>query len=1050
MKKRIIPAILLLALAATACTQELSESITTVRTFDTFSATIAEEPATRLHMESATALSWDNGDAIGVFSDLHPEPVMFVMGEDGHFHGEAISGTEFVAYSPYGDLVKNGSRLEIKGWFLESFDRYPGRHLPILAKATDNNLSFKQVCGVIHIFVTGSGNWDYILLYGNNNETVSSESFIDYTEEKPVLQYEGTEFYICRHYNGNIEASQGLDIYFPLAPAVFENGFTLEIGGSEGTASKSTSKRVVIERGKMLSYTLNTDELSLDPVNPVNDGSISAEEKEALIAIYNAMDGPNWKNSENWCSDREVDSWFNVSVEDGHVTNIAFYWNDLKGTFPEEIKNLKWLKKLTLQETPGNITNPDIIFQLSSLESLDYGIGDTYSMDFQEYESWMVTLPSAIGNLKNLKSMVVSGIKGPLPVELFDLEELRKLVLNWAWLNGPLPTGFGKLKNLEYLYIQGRWRYDWDHQITGPIPDDLYDCTNLYYLDICDTQLSGEISPRIANLTKLRHLRFSYNEMSGPIPEELTVINPDPQDDPPIDLRGNHFSGKIPAAFNDWAPWKLCWGYIVEGNDLDMSDCMPYVPDFEVNTLNGGSYSTQSVYSDEMTVFYQLATWCSFSPGIIPELKSLYSKYHDKGLEVVSWSYEDAETLRPYVEEYGIPWIVFSNGYAGGTNSLGLQMWPTNNFPAFAVYDSNGQLVFYSIGTTSQLGPLIEEHFGGGSVELYESTDFSADGTAHVLQTATEGNGIDIVLMGDAYSDRLIADETYATVMNRAMEALFAEEPYKSYRSRFNVRYVDVVSKNEVHTGETALSTWYGEGTAVGGDNPKVVGYAEAALTAAGRSVDDALILVMMNRDYYAGTCYMTGIGDGDYGRGHAIAYMPVSSVGDVFGQVLRHEAGGHGFAKLADEYSYTGAISQDEIDNHRSMEPYGWWRNVDFTADPTAVKWAQFITDNRYASENIGVYEGACTYAFGAFRPTQNSIMNDNTGGFNAPSRYAIWYRINKLSNGSEWTGTYEDFVAWDLAHPSAQSPARRSGRRSPERPLPPLAPPVVTFNLR
>ena len=773
-----------------------------------------------------------------------------------------------------------------------------------------------------------------------------------------------------------------------------------------------------------------------------DDGGVPSKEKEALIALYNAMDGANWNDNKNWCSDQPVCEWAGVSVEDGHVAGLSFYFNNLKGTLPEELTYLTELKALSLEEEPTAVSNLDVIYGLTNLETLRIGIGDTYSMDFQEYESWMVTLPQAIGNLKNLSYLEVSGVKGPLPAELFDLDKLNFIWLRWAWLNGPLPTGFGKLKNLETLWIQGRWRDAWDHQVSGTIPEDIYDCTNLKSFEILDTMVGGELSPKIGNLTKLENLRLSYNEFSGPIPAELSVITPDPNDNNPIDLRGNHFSGKIPASFSNWPAWNLYWGYIATENDLDMSDCMPYVPDFEVSTLTGEKYSSSSVKNNELTVYYQLATWCAFSPGIIPELKDLYSKYHSKGLEVVSWSYEDADILNPYVEEYGIPWICFSNESAGKSNTIGLQMWPTNSFPGFAVFDSNGQLVFYSIGTTSELTPLIENHFGAGLD--YESSDYSADGSVHVLQTATDGAGIDVVLMGDAYSDRLIADGTYADVMNRAMEAFFAEEPYKSYRNCFNVNYVDVVSMNESYKGTTALSTWYGDGTRVGGDDSKVLEYAQLALN--GRSLDDALILVMMNRDFYAGTCYMENLTEGDYGRGNAIAYMPVSSAGDVFGQVLRHEAGGHGFAKLADEYGYNanGSIPQSGVDGYRSMEGYGWWRNVDFTSDPAAVKWSAFITDNRFASENIGVYEGACTYVFGAFRPTDNSIMNDNTGGFNAPSRYAIWYRINKLAQGSEWSGGYEDFAAWDSAH-RASAPAHRRVMRSPEKPLPHLAPPVI-----
>ena len=70
---------------------------------------------------------------------------------------------------------------------------------------------------------------------------------------------------------------------------------------------------------------------------------------------------------------------------------------------------------------------------------------------------------------------------------------------------------------------------------------------------------------------------------------------------------------------------------------------------------------------------------------------------------------------------------------------------------------------------------------------------------------------------------------------------------------------------------------------------------------------------------------------------------------------------------------------------------------------------------------------------------------MRYNTGGFNAPSRYAIWYRINKLAYGEGWTGTYEDFVEYDSVNRTPAAVARRKAKNYVEKPLPPLAPPVV-----
>lgn len=134
--------------------------------------------------------------------------------------------------------------------------------------------------------------------------------------------------------------------------------------------------------------------------------------------------------------------------------------------------------------------------------------------------------------------------------------------------------------------------------------------------------------------------------------------------------------------------------------------------------------------------------------------------------------------------------------------------------------------------------------------------------------------------------------------------------------------------------------------------------------------------------------------------------------------QVLHHEACGHGFAKLADEYAYEayGAISADYAAEIQTQQAeWGWWKNVDFTSDLEAIRWSHFITDSRYTTEGLGAYEGGLTYWSGVWRPTENSIMRYNTGGFNAPSREAIYYRIHKLAYGDSWQYDYEQFTEWD-----------------------------------
>ncbi|WP_283637570.1 PL29 family lyase N-terminal domain-containing protein [Alistipes indistinctus] len=338
--------------------------------------------------------------------------------------------------------------------------------------------------------------------------------------------------------------------------------------------------------------------------------------------------------------------------------------------------------------------------------------------------------------------------------------------------------------------------------------------------------------------------------------------------------------------------------------------------------------------------------------------------------------------------------------------------------------------------------------FIGGNANYYESTDYTTDGIVKVLQTATNGDGIDIVLMGDGYSDRLIANGTYDNTMQLAMEKFFSVEPYKSFRNMFNVYSVKAVSKNEEFAlgTETAFSGYFGEGTHVQGNDQRVFEYAQKAIS--DERMNEALIVVMMNSTKYAGTCYMYYPTTGNYGNGASIAYFPVGTDEIELEQVLHHEAGGHGFSKLADEYAYEEmhGIPPYMIDQYKQQEPYGWWKNADFTNDPTTVKWAHFLSDPRYANDDLGVFEGAFTYWTGAYRPTENSIMRYNTGGFNAPSREAIYYRMNKLAYGEAWIYDYERFVEYDAINRKTSTSAYIP-YRLPEN-IEPLHAPVVIKN--
>lgn len=316
------------------------------------------------------------------------------------------------------------------------------------------------------------------------------------------------------------------------------------------------------------------------------------------------------------------------------------------------------------------------------------------------------------------------------------------------------------------------------------------------------------------------------------------------------------------------------------------------------------------------------------------------------------------------------------------------------------------------------------------------------DGIVTLMQRHTVGLGIKFIIMGDGFKRSSLAAEPgskshFETWAYNAMEAIFAEEPYKSFRDRFDVYWVAVESSTDTFNGGTALGCTFGNGTRINGDNNKVFEYARKVPET---NLTKTVVAVILNSTKYAGTCW--------YWSDHkAIAYVPTTyNDVDEFSQIMRHEAGGHGFSKLNDEYYYTATIPSSEITAHQLWyDSIGAGANVDVTSDPAKVHWAHFLSDPRYSGQ-VGVYEGAMTYKYGAYRPTDNSIMRHNIGGYNAPSREAIYKRIMQLSEGRGWEYDYETFVAYDAINRSAASQTYRRDelRDFDEKAFIPLAPPV------
>ena len=126
-------------------------------------------------------------------------------------------------------------------------------------------------------------------------------------------------------------------------------------------------------------------------------------------------------------------------------------------------------------------------------------------------------------------------LSGEIPPELGNLSNLQHLFLFRNELSGEIPPELGNLSNLQGLYLS-------DNQLSGEIPPELGSLANLRLLAIDGSQLSGEIPPELGRLASLENLQLSDNELSGGIPPELgTLANLET-----LFLSGNQLSGEIP------------------------------------------------------------------------------------------------------------------------------------------------------------------------------------------------------------------------------------------------------------------------------------------------------------------------------------------------------------------------------------------------------------------------------------------------------------------------------------------------------------------------
>jgi hypothetical protein len=623
--------------------------------------------------------------------------------------------------------------------------------------------------------------------------------------------------------------------------------------------------------------------------------------KKALTEFYEATNGDQWANNENWCSDKPIGEWFGVIID------------------------------------------------------ID---------------------------------------KGPMPYPL-------NLRLFENQLSGHLPDGdtMQRLVGLRKLYL-------WGNEIGGELPKSLEHMYSLEGVLMDSNQLTGEIPQKMTELPFFGCFEVGKNKMTGPIPASLSRLM---DRDFMINLSGNDFSGELPAEIVNHPRFGQLWDYIVpQGGHLAVPD-IP-APVMDVTDVNGNHFSTTDVYKNNiLTLLYN---YSSSKSDYTDKLAKAYEVYKSKGFEVLGMipGAEDVEEVMEYLHENNINWMnIDPKGFIGFYNRYFLYLNFVN------LVDQDGHIVFTSLmdengkmeddgwlGSTrdQMLFDVLEEKFGTVDYTPYTSTDYSADGEVLTLQKATKGLGLDIVFVGNAFTDKDMAPGgKYETKMKEAMEQFFVYEPLTSLRDRFNVYAVKAVSPNhELYEGtKQAISS-----------NEEAFAYA--------RKVKD----LIPDRPLRVNVIYNS------YNAGRSITYIYddasyVALMANGINRVLNHEGAGHGIGRLLDEYveDSPNSVPTAEVKAYLEKEwtDFGRGANIDLNADVTQTRWSHLAADSRYAAEGLGAYEGAGTYGREVYRPTINSMMRYNDIPFNAPSREAIYKYVMQESEGPDWVYDYETFVAFDEA---------------------------------
>ncbi|XVE53693.1 hypothetical protein DITRI_Ditri03aG0023100 [Diplodiscus trichospermus] len=269
--------------------------------------------------------------------------------------------------------------------------------------------------------------------------------------------------------------------------------------------------------------------------DPYSDALLSL--KSEIVDDFNSLD--DWLVPSGGHPSGKVHacSWSGVKCNKNStiVIGLNLCMKNLAGKLPGKHFNVfTELVDLNISQNSFSGELPVEIFNLTNLRSLDIS-RNNFSGHF----------PGGITGLPNLVVLDAfsNSFSGPLPVELSELEFLKVLNLAGSYFNGPIPSAYGSFKNLEFLHLAGNF-------LSGNIPPKLGNLKTVTHMEIGYNAYEGNIPRQLGNMSELQYLDIAGANLSGSIPRQLSNLTKLQS----LFLFRNQLTGLIPWEFTKILP----------------------------------------------------------------------------------------------------------------------------------------------------------------------------------------------------------------------------------------------------------------------------------------------------------------------------------------------------------------------------------------------------------------------------------------------------------------------------------------------------------------